>query len=150
VHSSTVTVVVRRENIGDDTGAYRQRTPDDFKLEWFNGTIKAGGQHHQKNATCCRLTHLPTGTVRTAQTRSRNNSQHLATVAMTADLDRLTAEADRRAMNAVRRDQVGNGERSGVKRRTWRLQEDAVLDHVTGRRARASDVMRGRFELLWV
>lgn len=52
-------------------------------------------------------------------------------------------------VNGVRKAQVGNGARAGVKRRTWRFQEDAVIDHVTGRRARAADVMTGRFGLLW-
>ena len=52
------------------------------------------------------------------------------------------------AQNTLRRGQVGSGMR-GDKRRTYRFQEDSVVDHITGRRARCSDVLRGGFDLLW-
>lgn len=151
VHTSTVTVTVLGENAqsAEATAPYMLRQPSDYKMEWFNGTTKAGGQHHQKCATCCRMTHAPTGIVRTAQTRSRVNSQQLAQAALNEELDRLAAKAHGSVVNGVRKAQVGNGERAGVKRRTWRFQEDAVIDHITGRRARAADVMTGRFEALW-
>jgi protein subunit release factor A len=43
---------------------------------------------------------------------------------------------------------VGSGQR-GDKVRTYRFQDDRVQDHVTGRTARTSAVMRGQFDLLW-
>jgi peptide chain release factor 1 len=143
-----VTVAVIGDDAKGDVSAYLMRSSGDFRVEWFNGTVKAGGQHHQKNANCCRLTHLPTGIVKTAQTRSRDNSQRLAQAAMEVELDRMVAEGNGRAVNGVRRAQVGSGMR-GDKRRTYRFQEDTVTDHASGRRARASDVMAGRFDLLW-
>ncbi len=63
----------------------------------------------------------------------------------------LREKAERAALaaqNIVRRGQVGSGMR-GDKRRTYRFQEDSVVDHITGRRARCSDVLRGGFDLLW-
>ncbi|WP_425953336.1 peptide chain release factor-like protein [Ralstonia pseudosolanacearum] len=150
MHSSTVTVSILGENVAISAlTPYQRRQQSDFKMEWFNGTTKAGGQHHQKNATCCRMTHLPTGIVRTSQTRSRVNSQQMALAALNEELDRLMASAEGMVVNGIRRAQVGTGERAGVKRRTWRFQEDAVIDHVNGCRARAADVMAGRFDLLW-
>ena len=149
VHTSTVTVSVLKADAGaSEQSLYLQRGPSDFKIDWYNGTIGAGGQHHQKNATCCRLTHLPTGIVKTSQNRSRQNSQQLAMTAMVEALDTLAASCTQAALNGIRKAQVGSGERAGVKRRTWRFQDDTVYDHGTGRRARAADVMRGRFELL--
>lgn len=68
--------------------------------------------------------------------------------AMSEALAETAAGAAHREANSARRAQVGSGMR-GDKRRTYRFQEDAVVDHVTGKRARASDVMRGRFEELW-
>ena len=59
-----------------------------------------------------------------------------------------SAAAAHASDNATRRVQVGSGMR-GDKRRTYRFQEDSVVDHITGRRARCSDVLRGGFELLW-
>lgn len=152
VHSSTVTVAVLGDNAqsAEATVPFQRRQPADYKMEWFNGTTKAGGQHHQKCATCCRMTHVPTGIVRTAQTRSRVNSEQLARAALNEGLDDLAAQAHGKVVNGVRKAQMGSGERAGVKRRTWRFQEDMVVDHITGRRARAADVMAGRLDLLWV
>lgn len=150
VHTSTVTVSVLVEGLGQDSqGPFLRRAPSDFKVDWYNGTIGAGGQHHQKNATCCRLTHLPTGIVKTSQNRSRQNSQQLAMQAMTQELDALASKARLAAVNGIRKSQVGNGARAGTKTRTWRFQDDTVQDHATGTRARAADVMKGRFEVLW-
>lgn len=148
VHSSTVTVAVLDDTTAGNLSAYERRGDDDFRVEWFNGTIKAGGQHHQKNATCCRMTHIPTGLIRTAQTRSRENSLKAARQSLVADLSRLASELGHKASNAVRRDQVGTGQRSD-KRRTFRFQEDRAIDHETGRSARCSKVMGGRMDLLW-
>lgn len=147
VHSSTVTVAVLAVESGADLSAYLRRGDADFRVEWYNGTIKAGGQHHQKNATCCRLTHLPTGIVKTAQTRSRDNSMRLAMETLVADLDRQAADAGHQAHNSTRRSQVGSGQRAD-KRRTFRFQDNRATDHVTGKSAPCAKVMAGRFDLL--
>lgn len=147
VHSSTVTVAVLKPGVEADLSAFGRRDDSDFRVEWYNGTVKAGGQHHQKNATCCRITHLPTGIVRTAQTRSRENSLRLAMEAIHADLDRQAAAIGHRAQNDTRRAQVGSGERAD-KRRTFRFRDDRAVDHVTGKTASCAKVMAGRFDLL--
>ena len=51
-------------------------------------------------------------------------------------------------LSAEKKGQVGSGMR-GDKKRTYRFQDDRVLDHVTNKRAKCSRVMRGHFELLW-
>ncbi|WP_171048997.1 peptide chain release factor-like protein [Rhizobium sp. MHM7A] len=132
-----------------DGGDHAKRTEKDFRIDWYNGTIKAGGQHHQKNATCCRLIHIPTGIVRTSQTRSRKSSYHLAMESINSELDRLAAAGEHHAKNSLRRSQMGSGERSGEKRRTWRFQADELIDHVSGRSMRASEAIRGGISKLW-
>jgi peptide chain release factor 1 len=144
-----VTVAVFDGGLVNDGGDYAKRSDKDFRIEWYNGTIKAGGQHHQKNATCCRLIHVPTGIVRTSQTRSRKSSYQLALESMTMELDRLASDGEHQAKNSLRRSQMGSGERSSEKRRTWRFQEDMAVDHQTGRSAKATKVMAGCFPLLW-
>ncbi len=47
-----------------------------------------------------------------------------------------------------RKRQVGSGMR-GDKIRTYRFQDDAVQDHLTGRRAKCSAVLKGNIDLLW-
>jgi peptide chain release factor 1 len=147
VHSSTVTVAVLGGGSAADLSRYRKRSEDDFEVQWFSGS-GAGGQNRNKVMACCRIRHLPTGLVRTAQTRSRENSQRLAMEAMLAELDRAVDSAAQAATNVQRRDQVGSGERSD-RRRLWAFQRDVVEDYRTGRRTRCSDAMKGRLDSLW-
>lgn len=149
VHSSSVTVAVFDGDQVTDGGDYAKRADKDFRIEWYNGTVKAGGQHHQKNATCCRLTHIPTGLVRTSQTRSRKGSYQLAMDSMNSELDRLVASGEHQAKNARRRSQMGSGERSSEKRRTWRFQADEVIDSITGKSMTATEAVKGKLHLLW-
>lgn len=147
MHSSTVTVAV----IGDTStqSPYDHRRPEDFEVQWYNGTVGAGGQNHQKTQNCARVKHLPSGIVRTAQTRSRQNSLKNAMEAIHDELDRMSGKVVQGAQNAVRKAAVGSGERSD-KRRTYRFQDGLVHDHQTGRTAPVERVMAGRFELLWL
>lgn len=118
----------------------------DVRTEWFSGT-GAGGQHRNKHQNSCRLIHEPTGTVVTAQCRKRDQSYSQAW----AELERRVQEQHSRqtgqAVDSLRSDLIGTGMRAD-KIRTYRFQDDSVKDHQTGREARASDVMRGNFDLL--
>lgn len=148
VHSSTVTVAVMRgSGVPVVESPWQRRSAADFEVGYFSGT-GPGGQNRNKVQACCRIRHLPTGTVRTAQTRSRENSRQLAMQAMEKELDRLVAEASGAAENAVRRDQVGSGDRSD-RRRVWAFRRDAVDDLVTGKSVRCTEALRGKLEGLW-
>lgn len=150
VHSSTVTVFVRPDGPVEAEGLARlaaSRAESDFDLQWYSGS-GAGGQHRNKHQNSARLRHLPTGIVATSQCRSREESLRNARSDMTARLDEMVSGGASDALNRERSDAIGTGMRAD-KRRTWRFQEDKVTDHVTGRTARCSDVMRGRFENLW-
>ena len=144
VHTSTVTVAVidRIEGIGPST------IPEsDLKVEWYSGT-GAGGQHRNKHQNSCRITHLSTGIVATAQCRSRQNSYAEAMLAIQSQVDNLTKTAYNKSIAADRKQQVGSGMR-GDKIRTYRFQDDRVQDHLTGKHAKCSSVLKGNFELLW-
>jgi len=141
VHTSTVTVSVL-----DESDAERPR--DGFSVRWFSGTGK-GGQYRNKHQNCCEVTHLASGLKRAGTSaRSRVTNLRDAMTELEADLDRQVRSGEHRKRNEARRAQIGSGMR-GDKRRTYRFQEDSVTDHVTGKRARASAVMRGGFDLLW-
>lgn len=147
MHSSTVTVAVLG-SFTVDVRPYHQRSADDYTIEWFSGTIGAGGQNHQKTQNCARIVHRPTGLIRTAQTRSRQNSLKLAMGAINDELDRLASHVTNAATNDSRRDQVGSGQRSD-KRRTFRFQDGLVHDHVTQKSIPVDRAMNGRLDLLW-
>ena len=127
---------------------YDRRSDSDFCIEWFSGSVGAGGQNHQKTQNCARVTHVPTGLMRIAQTRSRQNSLKAAMTAINHDLDRLATTRANAAENHLRRQQVGSGERSD-KRRTYRFQDGLVHDHITGKSSTVSRIMNGCLDLLW-
>ena len=119
----------------------------DFKVEWYSGT-GAGGQHRNKHQNSCRITHLLTGLVVTAQCRSRLNSQAQAMDTIITQLKNNSILEQKIATSCDRKQQVGSGMR-GDKIRTYRLQDDTVKDHNSGKSATVSKVLRGYFELLW-
>jgi peptide chain release factor 1 len=96
----------------------------------------------------CRLTHIPTGLVRTAQTRNRQSSYRDAMLSLTHELDKLYSTNRRMVFDTIRKDQMGSGMR-GDKIRTYRFQDDRVEDHQTNKRAQIKKVLSGNFDLLW-
>jgi len=144
VHTSTVTVAV----IDSIAGETAVTIPDsDLKVEWYSGT-GAGGQHRNKHQNSCRITHIPSGLVATAQTRSRQNSYNLAIQNIHSELDIAAKMQYNRNIASTRKDQVGSGMR-GDKIRTYRFQDDRVQDHITGKTASTKRVLSGNFNLLW-
>ncbi len=144
VHTSTVTVAVI-----DRIDSSRESTipENELKVEWYSGT-GAGGQHRNKHQNSCRITHIPTGLVATAQTRSRQNSYNLAIQNIQQELDTAAKRQYNSYIASTRKNQVGSGMR-GDKIRTYRFQDDRVQDHLTGKTASTKRVLSGHFELLW-
>lgn len=116
-------------------------------MEWYSGS-GAGGQHRNKHQNSCRLTHIPTKVVVTAQCRSRQNSYNEAFIELHNRLNNKHIYECTAVIAFDRKKQVGSGMR-GDKIRTYRYQEDQVKDHRTGNTARIAKVMAGNFDLLW-
>ena len=119
----------------------------DLKIEWYSGT-GAGGQHRNKHQNSCRITHIPTGILATAQCRSRENSLAEARKTIEERLDNLVKTSYNNTIASDRKQQVGLGMR-GDKIRTYRFQDDVVKDHNSDKTASVKKVMAGNFELLW-
>lgn len=144
VHSSTVTVSVLPETVQEAPISLRD---EELQVEWYSGS-GAGGQHRNKHQNSARLRHLPTGIVVTAQCRKREESLRQARAALLERLSALSRAETHGRENRDRAEQVGTGMRAD-KRRTYRFRDDRVRDHLTGKSAACSAVMRGRFDLLW-
>ena len=142
VHTSTVTVAII-----DESAPTIKVMDADLKIEWYSGT-GAGGQHRNKHQNSCRITHLPTGIVATAQTRSRQNSLDQALSTISKEIDKLVKSQYNNAIACDRKQQVGSGMR-GDKIRTYRFQDDVVKDHRTDKSASTKRVLAGNFQLLW-
>jgi len=144
VHTSTVTVAVM-----DDFRVEVEEIPSkDLKIEWYSGT-GAGGQYRNKHQNSCRITHTPSGLVVKAECRSRQNSFNEAISEINQRVYSQKEKTLKSDFAVDRKSKVGSGQR-GDKIRTYRFQDDVVHDHVSDKRARCSDVMRGRFDLLWL
>jgi peptide chain release factor 1 len=144
IHSSTVTVAVmpipERQRVRLD--------PRDLRLDTLRGS-GAGGQHRNKTDSAVRVTHLPTGTVVFID---GGRSQHLNKVtALDLLAVRMQDASDRRAdarRSAMRREQVGRGERSD-KIRTVAVQRGRVECHRTGSRVPIKRYLRGELDPLY-
>ena len=144
VHTSTVTVAI----VDSESAVANASIPDShLRIEWYSGT-GAGGQHRNKHQNSCRITHIPTGTVVTAQTRSRQSSLAQALQTVQNTVDNLTMTSYNNNIASDRKQQVGSGMR-GDKIRTYRFQDDVVKDHITDRTASVKKVLAGNFDLLW-
>lgn len=144
VHTSTVTVAV----IDADAEIRSVTIPEsDLRVEWYSGT-GAGGQHRNKHQNSCRIVHIPTGIISTAQCRSRQNSYEQALTEIQRRVVDQIIEIKESVVAKNRRLQVGSGMR-GDKIRTYRFQDDRVQDHRTGKSAKSSTVLKGNFDLLW-
>jgi peptide chain release factor 1 len=143
VHSSTVTVAVLKSN----TQKRREFADKDFRVEWFSGT-GGGGQYRNKHQNSCRLIHIETGLVESAQCRSRANSYKEAKEALIRRIEAMDANTHHQHTASIRKNQVGSGMR-GDKIRTYRFRDDIVTDHESGKSASCTKVMKGNFDLLW-
>jgi peptide chain release factor 1 len=119
----------------------------DLKIEWYSGT-GAGGQYRNKHQNSCRITHIPTGITAKAECRSRTNSLEEAKLAIQQRVDSEAQSQYNTTVASDRKRQVGTGMR-GDKIRTYRFQDDNVQDHLTGKRAKCSSVLKGNVDLLW-
>ena len=119
----------------------------DFDVQWYSGTGN-GGQNRNKVQNCCRIIHRPSGLIATAQCRSREQSLQEAKNALLTRLSHQERVSTSAELSRCRLLMMGSGQR-GDKIRTYRFQDDSVKDHRSEKSARVSDVLDGKFHLLW-
>ncbi len=147
MHTSSVVVAVLDSDVVTDE-RFAQLSDDDFRVEWFSGTGK-GGQHRNKKQNSCRVVHIPTGIIEARQGRKRETNLREAKDAILKRLADAQTEEANNMMSDIRQSQMGSGMR-GDKIRTYRFQDNNVVDHVSGKKAKCTKVMKGNFDLLWI
>jgi len=146
VHTSTVTVAV----LDDEYSAhskYSLREDHHYFFELFKST-GCGGQKKNKTLSAIKCIHLPTGIKQERDSRSQSKNKIEARAAVDKMLDSLIFGERHANQNTERHDMVGSGMR-GDKIRTYRFQEDIIIDHMTGQKTNLKQVFRGNMDRLW-
>ena len=127
IHTSTVTVAVMPEAEEVDL----ELDMNELKIDTFRSS-GAGGQHINKTSSAIRVTHLPTGMVVECQDeRSQFKNKDKALKVLRSRLLQQKQQAQKDAIAADRRSQVGTGDRS-ERIRTYNFPQGRLTDHRIG------------------
>lgn len=102
-----------------------------------------------KVSSCVILTHMPSRIqIKCQDTRDQKKNEEIAFQRLEEKLKSIEEEKWNKKAYQNRFNQVGTGSRSD-KKRSYRIKEDLVVDHETGKQCSFKDFSRGKIELLF-
>lgn len=119
---------------------------DQIKIETTRGSGN-GGQHKNTTDSCVIMTHIPTGIKVVRDGRSQISNRDEAYKEIKRRVNEYYRTGYLNKESEYRKDQIGSGDRS-FKKRTYRVKDDIVIDHETGKTCSFKDFNRGKIEIL--
>lgn len=127
IHTSAVTVAVMPEVEEEEISIDEK----DLKVDVFRAS-GAGGQHVNKTESAIRILHIPTGIVVSCQDeRSQHKNRARGMRVLRARLMEKQARERHASESAIKKEQVGSGDRS-ERIRTYNFPQGRVTDHRVG------------------
>ena len=142
VHTSSITVALMEENDYKEVELYS----NEYRLETTRGTGN-GGQKRNKTESCVVVTHIATGIKVRRDSRSQLQNKEAAIAELTERVNNFYRTGHNSLTVENRNEQIGEGGRAD-KRRTYRVKDDLVVDHITNKTASLKDILRGKINLL--
>lgn len=93
------------------------------------------------------MTHIPTGIKVVRDGRQQASNKDDAYKEIKRRVNEYYRTGFINEASEIRKEQVGDGTRSD-KRRTYRVKDGIVIDHVTGKSASIKDIFKGKINLL--
>ena len=140
IHTSTASVAIMPVVEPQEV----QINPGDLEISFFRSS-GPGGQNVNKVETAVRILHKPTGMVVSSQAgRSQQSNRESAMEILRSKLYETQLEQQGMEMGALRRSQIGSGDRS-EKIRTYNFPQDRITDHRIGKKwSRIEEVLNGK------
>lgn len=101
-----------------------------------------------KTLSAVKCIHIPTGTKQERDSRSQSKNKIDAKEAVDGILDEMILTEQLLNQNEMRSNMVGSGMR-GDKIRTYRFQEDIIIDHIHNKKYNLKKILRGNVNLIW-
>ena len=142
MHTSTITVAILDNHSYKDV----EISMNEIKIETTRGTGN-GGQHKNSTDSCVVMTHISTGIKVVRDGRSQITNREDAYKEIKRRVNEYYRTGFLNDESEVRKEQVGDGTRSD-KRRTYRVKDGVVTDHVTNKTIQIKDLLKGKINLL--
>ena len=138
-HTSSITVAVLDKPKNNEV----EIRPDEVRIERTIGTGK-GGQNKNRRSTCIVMTHHTTGIKVVRDGRKQHKNLEDAYKEMTKRVNEYHKGGHIENQSSQRKQQVS----LTCKRRTYRVKDGLVIDHVTNKQTKIKNILRGKIELL--